>query len=106
MWPQLVFMQKLAEASLNSRIVLLSKLREYGKTGMLTRQCEVINFLLEPYVLEDVNVEMNAEILQLPKLSNMKPTQYTEALYINLLPCNFMYNENVLKLMFIEVQQR
>lgn len=72
------------------------------KEGTLTTYCDVASFLLETYSTDIGIAEIDAEILRSTHPSNMTSTEYTEALWKKALPCHCVYDEYMLKGMFIE----
>lgn len=102
MWLLHFFMKKPAAAALNSRISLPSKSHRRHKEGTLTTYCEVVNYLLETYATDDVIAETDAEILRFTQPPTKSPTEYAEALWNKALRCDRVYDEYVLKGIFIE----
>lgn len=62
----------------------------------------MINYILETYATGDVMAETDARILTFLQLSNMTSTEHTEALWSKVLRCDPVYEECVLKGIFIE----
>lgn len=65
MWLLHFFMNKQAAAALDSTIALCAKSsQKRQKEGTLTKYCEVVEYLLDTYVTDDVIPETDAEIMR------------------------------------------
>lgn len=69
---------------------------------MLTSCSGLINYLLKTYSIEDIIDDMDTKTLQFTQLSNLTPTGYAEDRWNQALHCNLVYDEYVLKRIFVE----
>lgn len=78
------FMKNLAGAALNSSIRVSLKSNRPKKWRKFTKYCEVVNYLLETYVTDNIKSEVHAEIRRSRQPSNMRPMEYTDTFGITL----------------------
>lgn len=95
-------MEKPAAASTESGMGLSSKSHKHSKELRLTSYSEVISYILETYVTDEIIAEMSDEFLRLKQLSNMMAMDYAEALWNTALPCDVFYGEQVSKRNFLK----
>lgn len=60
------------------------------------------DFLSRTYATDDALADMNVVIIQFTQLSYMTTTEYAEVLWNKMLCCNLIYNEKVLKRIYME----
>lgn len=63
---------------------------------MWTGYSEVIKYLLQMYVTENVIATMDVEIIRITQTANMTPTEYAGALQNKAVCCDFSHDEYVL----------
>lgn len=97
-----LFMKCPATAALNARIALRSELHMLQEKVEVTSYCEVDNYQLEMYATDDIIGEREADTMKFTQLSNKQATEYTEVLWNKALRYHRVYDEYVLKGIFIE----
>lgn len=91
-------MKKQTITTLSSKIALRSRSqRNRQNEEPLTPYCEVVNYLLEAYVTDDVIAKTDAEIMGLSQQLNKTLIEYAKLLWAKALRCNPVYDKYVLK---------
>lgn len=94
MWFLQVQMKSQAATFVNSWIVLCEKLsRKHQEEGRLITHCEVVNYLLEMYVVDDVMAETDAAIMRLTQPPNKTLIAYAELLLARAFRCKLLYDD-------------
>lgn len=99
-------MRALVAGTLDFRIALLSNVHKRGKKRTLTSYHEIMNYLLGTYATDEVIAEMDTEVLLITQPSDTSLMEYEGARWKNLLSSDFVYDEYVVKRIFIEELHR
>lgn len=95
------FHEKASPCHLGYVIAISSKWHKHCIECQLTCYLEVRNYLLETYDTNDIIAGMDAEIVEFKQLSTMTPTLYTDALSNKVSRYNLVYDEHLVKEIFI-----
>lgn len=88
-------------AGLNACMVLQRKLQKRQKEGMDTSNCQAVNVFLETYFTDDGCAETDNDMMCFTQLLHKSPTEYAGALWNQVLWCYRVYEEYLLKGIFI-----
>lgn len=102
LWLLYFFMKSPAAASLNACIALKLKFHRSQSEGTVTSSCAAIHKLLETYTTEGIIADTNINMMTITQVQNGSPTEHVEALWNKALQRDRVYDEYVLKRIFIE----
>lgn len=69
---------------------------------MLTSYVQVVNTLLQTSATADIIAEADTSIVRFTQLQYVSPLRYANALWMKILRCPQVYDDSVLKEMFVE----
>lgn len=95
-------MKRPATVAINVQATLRSKLRKREDKATVTLYCREPSYLLETKVKHDIVVEMDADVRGFLSSSSKLPTEYAKALWNKVFRCSRVYEEYLLKRIFVE----
>lgn len=95
------FMKRLAIAELNLFIWPRFKSCKHQKEGTVKSYCKSLHHLQETYETNNVIAQIGTDMMHFSQLSNKSTTEYAEAVKKKVLRCGMVYDEFVLKRIFI-----
>lgn len=96
MWLFQYFMKDPAKAAVAHRLCAKED-QNSQKEGKLTIYCQVVNYLLATYAIEDMIAEAEAEIMSFKQPEYVSVVRYLEVLWEKALRCDLVYGEEFLK---------